>query len=132
MDTVIVLEISKGPEEVTEPSTEPTEEPTEPSVEPTEEPTQEAAEGAGLTLHRCIDVSADLEQTYRDAMALGIDTILTSGGASSCKLGFEQISRLAPDAEAYAAIKEIPNPKSTFLNVFFICFSFLINSYLVL
>ena len=49
----------------------------------------------GITLHRCIDVSADLEQTYRDAMALGIDTILTSGGASSCKLGFEQIARLA-------------------------------------
>ena len=49
----------------------------------------------GITLHRCIDVSADPEQTYRDAMALGIDTVLTSGGASSCKLGFEQISRLA-------------------------------------
>ena len=49
----------------------------------------------GITLHRCIDVSADLEQTYLDAMALGIDTVLTSGGASSCSLGLEQIKRLA-------------------------------------
>ena len=34
-----------------------------------------------VTLHRCIDVSCDLVETYRDAATLGIDTILTSGGA---------------------------------------------------
>ena len=34
-----------------------------------------------------MDVSADLEQTYRSAMELGIDTVLTSGGASSCSTG---------------------------------------------
>ena len=58
-------------------------------------PLIEACGDCGITLHRCIDVSADLEQTYRDAMTLGIDTVLTSGGASSCSLGLEQIKCLA-------------------------------------
>lgn len=50
--------------------------------------------GCGITLHRCIDVSADLEQTYRDAMNLGIDTVLTSGGAASCTAGMDCIRNL--------------------------------------
>ena len=58
------------------------------------EPLIAAAEGAGLTLHRCIDVSRDPEQTYLAAGALGIDTILTSGGASSCTAGKAVIGRL--------------------------------------
>jgi len=57
-------------------------------------PLMEACGGAGITLHRCIDVSADLEQTYLTAAALGIDTVLTSGGASSCLGGMETIRRL--------------------------------------
>lgn len=57
-------------------------------------PLIEAADGAGLTLHRCIDVSADLCQTYLNARDLGIDTILTSGGASSCSQGAEMIGKL--------------------------------------
>ena len=57
-------------------------------------PLLKAAEGAGLTLHRCIDVSRDLCKTYRDAAALGIDTILTSGGAGSCLAGLETIRQL--------------------------------------
>ena len=57
-------------------------------------PLLEAAEGTGLTLHRCIDVSRDLCQTYRDAAALGIDTILTSGGSANCLNGMETIRRL--------------------------------------
>ena len=57
-------------------------------------PLLEAAEGAGLTLHRCIDVSRDLCETYRAAAALGIDTILTSGGAGSCLKGMETIRQL--------------------------------------
>ena len=48
----------------------------------------------GITLHRAIDVSADLEQTYMDSMSLGIDTVLTSGGASSCLAGMEKIRSL--------------------------------------
>ena len=57
-------------------------------------PLLEAAEGTGLTLHRCIDVSRDLCETYRSAAALGIDTILTSGGAGSCLKGMETIRQM--------------------------------------
>ena len=57
-------------------------------------PLLEAAEGSGLTLHRCIDVSRDLPKTYWDAAALGMDTILTSGGAGSCLKGMETIRQL--------------------------------------
>ena len=37
------------------------------------QPRVEAAAGAGLTLHRAIDVSRDLEKTYLEAGKLGID-----------------------------------------------------------
>ena len=57
-------------------------------------PLMEACGDRGITLHRCIDVSADPLQTYRDAAALGIDTVLTSGGAGSCKLGMETIRQM--------------------------------------
>ena len=57
-------------------------------------PLLEAAEGAGLTLHRCIDVSRDLLKTYEDAAELGIDTVLTSGGAGNCLAGLENIRQL--------------------------------------
>lgn len=57
-------------------------------------PLVDACGGSGITLHRAIDVSADPEQTYRDAMDLGIDTVLTSGAAPSCTGGMEVIRRL--------------------------------------
>ena len=57
-------------------------------------PLSEACGDCGITLHRCIDVSADPEQTYRDAMDLGIDTVLTSGGASSCRGGKDSLRAL--------------------------------------
>lgn len=57
-------------------------------------PLLEAAEGAGLTLHRCIDVSRDLCDTYREAASLGMDTVLTSGGAGNCLAGMETIRQL--------------------------------------
>ena len=57
-------------------------------------PLMQAADGCGVTLHRCIDVSADPEQTYWDAMELGIDTVLTSGAAASCLGGMTTIARL--------------------------------------
>lgn len=57
-------------------------------------PLLEAARGAGLTLHRCIDVSRDPLRTYWDAAALGIDTVLTSGAAGSCMAGKEVIRQL--------------------------------------
>ena len=58
------------------------------------EPLLKAAEGCGLTLHRCIDVSRDPLKTYRDAMDLGIDTVLTSGGAASCSAGADTIGQM--------------------------------------
>ena len=51
----------------------------------------DACGGAPVTLHRCIDVSRDLCATYRAAAALGIDTVLTSGGAGSCRKGISQL-----------------------------------------
>ena len=54
----------------------------------------DAADGTGLTLHRCIDVSQDPFETYRTAGKLGIDTVLTSGAASSCVLGLPTIGQL--------------------------------------
>ena len=57
-------------------------------------PLLDAAQGTGLTLHRCIDVSRNLEETYRKAGELGIDTVLTSGGAGNCTLGAEPIGHL--------------------------------------
>lgn len=57
-------------------------------------PLIDVADGAGLTLHRCIDVSRDLLKTYRDAADIGIDTVLTSGGAGNCMAGMETIGKL--------------------------------------
>lgn len=57
-------------------------------------PLLDAACGAGLTLHRCIDVSRDPVETYRFAAALGFDTVLTSGGAGNCRAGMETIGRM--------------------------------------
>ena len=57
-------------------------------------PLIEAADGAGLTLHGCIDVSRDPVQTYLDAGKLGIDTVLTSGAAGNCTAGKETIGKL--------------------------------------
>lgn len=57
-------------------------------------PLIEAAGGLGLTLHRCIDVSRDPVDTYRQAKALGFDTVLTSGAAASCLQGQDVLSQL--------------------------------------
>ena len=57
-------------------------------------PLIEACGTCGITLHRCIDVSRDPVETYRRAGKLGIDTVLTSGAASSCKPGQETIEKL--------------------------------------
>lgn len=58
------------------------------------EPLLKAANGCGLTLHRCIDVSRDLEKTCREAASLGFDTVLTSGGAGKCLDGMKAIEKL--------------------------------------
>ena len=58
------------------------------------EPLLKAAQGTGLTLHRCIDVSRDPLKTYLDARDLGFDTVLTSGAAGSSLQGIETIGEL--------------------------------------
>ena len=57
-------------------------------------PLIEAADGAGLTLHRCIDVSRDPVKTYLDAKEMGIDTVLTSGAKANCLAGLDTIGKL--------------------------------------
>lgn len=53
-----------------------------------------ACDGKPVTLHRCIDVSCDLAQTYRTAAELGVDTVLTSGGAANCVEGAAWLKEL--------------------------------------
>lgn len=53
-----------------------------------------AAGGCRITLHRAMDVSRGLEETLEEAAALGVDTILTSGGRASAWQGRETIARL--------------------------------------
>lgn len=62
----------------------------------------EAAGGLPLTLHRCIDVSRDPENTYRRAAQLGFDTVLTSGGAANATAGMDTIARLVALREEIA------------------------------
>ena len=57
-------------------------------------PLVEACSGCGITLHRCIDVSREPLETCRQAGAMGIDTVLTSGAATSCTQGQELIARM--------------------------------------
>ena len=57
-------------------------------------PLIEAADSAGLTLHRCIDVSRNPLEIYLQAGQLGIDTVLTSGAAGNCTAGKETIGKL--------------------------------------
>ena len=57
-------------------------------------PLIDAADGAALTLHRCIDVSCDPAETYLQAQHLGFDTVLTSGAAASCMDGLDTIRSL--------------------------------------
>lgn len=58
-----------------------------------------AGPGAGLTLHRAIDVSRDPLETYRAASALGIDTVLTSGAAASCREGRAVLASLLAERD---------------------------------
>lgn len=53
-----------------------------------------ACSGCGITLHRCIDVSREPLETCRQAGAMGMDTVLTSGAAASCTQGQELIARM--------------------------------------
>lgn len=53
-----------------------------------------ACGGRPVTLHRCIDVAKDPQEVYREAAGLGLDTVLTSGGAASCLEGADTLACL--------------------------------------
>lgn len=53
-----------------------------------------ACGGRPVTLHRCIDVAKDPQEVYREAARLGLDTVLTSGGAASCLEGTDTLACL--------------------------------------
>ena len=57
-------------------------------------PLIDACDGRGITLHRCIAVSRDPVRTCLEAGELGIDTVLTSGGAASAWMGRETIGKM--------------------------------------
>jgi len=57
-----------------------------------------ATPGLGHTLHRAFDVSADPFAALETAVALGFDTILTSGQQSAAPLGADLIRRLREQA----------------------------------
>ena len=50
--------------------------------------------GRPVTLHRCIDVARDPCAVYCAAAELGIDTVLTSGAAASCRAGADMLGKL--------------------------------------
>lgn len=54
----------------------------------------DCCQGRPVTLHRCIDVARDPCAVYGTASQLGIDTVLTSGGAASCRQGTACLAQL--------------------------------------
>ena len=70
-------------------------------------PLVEAAEGSGLTLHRCFDVGVGVADAMLTAAELGIDTILTSGGAAHCLDGFETYELMLELRDFYGNCPEI-------------------------
>lgn len=63
-------------------------------AEPAMEKLLEACGDRPATLHRCIDVARDPAAVYRAAARLGVDTVLTSGGAASCLEGVDVLETL--------------------------------------
>lgn len=52
------------------------------------------AAGLGTTLHRAIDLTPDMELAVDQAIALGFDRILTSGGQPTADAGREMLQRM--------------------------------------
>ena len=63
-----------------------------------------AAKGMELTLHRCIDLVADMERAVDAAVALGFHRILTSGGETTAEAGAARIAALVRHAAGRIAI----------------------------
>lgn len=52
------------------------------------------AKGLGTTLHRAIDLTPDMEQAVDQAISLGFDRVLTSGGAVTADAGHDMLQRM--------------------------------------
>ncbi|NHB76416.1 copper homeostasis protein CutC [Rhodobacter calidifons] len=57
-----------------------------------------------LTLHRCIDLAADMERAVDAAVALGFHRILTSGGETTVEAGAARIAALVRHAAGRISI----------------------------
>lgn len=64
----------------------------------------EAAKGCRVTMHRAFDVCRDPMKTLEEALALGVDTILTSGQKANAWAGRELIGMLLEKAANRADI----------------------------
>lgn len=61
---------------------------------------RQQADGISMTLHRAFDVCRDPYQTLEEAVALGIDTILTSGQQDNCMDGRDVLAKLIRQADS--------------------------------
>jgi copper homeostasis protein len=55
----------------------------------------ERARPLAVTFHRAVDATENLEAAVETLVAIGIERVLTSGGASTAKQGLKMLSRLA-------------------------------------
>jgi copper homeostasis protein len=63
-----------------------------------------AAGKLGVTFHRAIDASADLQRSLEDVIALGCERVLTSGGQASALEGAQAIAGLVKQSVGRIAI----------------------------
>ncbi|MBJ7577661.1 copper homeostasis protein CutC [Devosia sp. MC532] len=56
------------------------------------------------TLHRCVDLVPDVQEAVEQAIALGFDTILTSGRQLSAEAGIEDIAKMHEAAKGRITI----------------------------
>lgn len=63
-----------------------------------------AAGGLGVTLHRAFDLAPDLDDALEAAIALGFDTILTSGGLTDAASGRDRLGSLVTRAGGRIAV----------------------------
>ena len=64
----------------------------------------QASQGLGMTLHRAFDLVPDIEEAVKAAIALGFDTILTSGRAPSAPAGLGDLVKIHQVAAGRLAI----------------------------